>query len=67
MNLLAHNGIDHIHHAHKSAEHANEPNYLLIITVAAALLAGAIYAVSRYRASAQPERAETHTKEEDGK
>ena len=56
MHLLAHNGIDHIHHAHKGAEHASEPNYLLLITVFVALVGGIAFALSRLSAKAQMEK-----------
>lgn len=62
MNIFAHNGIDHIHHAHESAAHASEPNYLLIITLFAALFAGAIFLVTRLTAKTQSERVHTQRK-----
>lgn len=66
MHILAHNSVDHITHAHKSAEHASEPNYLLLVTVFVALVAGAIFVVSRLVAKAQTEKADTQqAKKED--
>ncbi len=62
MNIFAHNGIDHIHHAQESAAHASEPNYLLIITIFGVLLAGVVFLVTKHAAKTQSERVHTQRK-----